>query len=210
VTHVLWIDARDVLLQAGAADICRAYAALDFPIVTGAERGSHPVYRDRDWDARTAAGGMGGRDSLNSGCWIGPRPLIADALDFLSALSCYLDGSLPRKALLSLSPTLDTEALDFCYRYCHAPRSEPLQHDDQFLWQAAHLCKAFPIKLDDRCRLVATLSTHPELSFDNPQYAIRDARLTVRESGHTPPILHFAGQAPEYSILPWAGYLGLL
>ena len=163
--YVLYIDGRDALFCGDLPAICRAYRESDTPILIGCERECWQI-RDPEW-FNCYPEAIGGRRWINAGCFMGPRETLINALGELAKLREELGGS--------VAPRTGRGYADV-WRQRHA-----FGECDQFLWQAAHLTGLLPLKIDDRCRLVANITLEGVQLAANPFCGIDRAKSWLKK-----------------------------
>jgi hypothetical protein len=200
-THILYVDARDVIFQGGLREICDAFNTLKSAVVIGTEGSPWPV-REESF-AKLFPKLAGGRNYPSAGVFMGRRSDVTATLDTLALVGDILDLKAPASSL----PDLGIGA-QFKVTYDRRRTAD----DDQFLWHLAYLNQLHFIKADGDSSLIITagFSTPELMPNDHPLFCLNRGRLTRKDTLQSGPILHFPGARATSLAHPWAGYLGLL
>ena len=200
-THVLYVDARDVVFQGDLQEVCDAFNAFESPIVIGTEPLPWPV-RHHAY-AKLFPQLTGGRNYPSAGVFMGDRTALENALQKFERVVSVMKGEGNTNGLPDLGSATNFETTEDQRRTID---------DDQFLWHIAYLNQLVPIAADARGRLVtnAGFDERKLVPRANCTYSVVGGRLIHKETGCSPPILHFPGIPAQNVLHGWAGYLGLI
>lgn len=187
VDRIVYVDAKDSFFCADSESILKSFEAFDSDIVVSAEACCYPE-RSPSWTSLFEMGHRG-RNWICAGAFMGKRAAMQTALEKLAELHDKLQLDDP--SVRSVRPWWN-----------HT-------NNDQWYWQAAHLLGLFPLKLDDRFSLFASVccERHYQL-VNNPVFSLEAGKILDKTSGQYPKVIHFS-DAYRACMDQWAGYLGV-